>query len=250
MEIVAALRVKNEARWIEEVLRSVGWCAKTYVMDDHSDDLTARIACECGAFLLPSPFEGHDEGRDKTWLVDQIAREWKPGAWVLMIDGDEILEPSGERRIRTAIAAQPKALSFKLHVLYLWNSRETIRTDGVYSRRNRPSLFRMTGENSFRRTGVSGNLHCSCAPAACYPPEPACPADLWHLGYMSRDDRIRKWKSYNAIDPKNTSEGYDPRHPEMGSYPHMVQGDIPQIPAGARLKHAGPVTIEKFIRRS
>lgn len=219
-------------------------------MDDHSTDDTAAIAGASGAVVLPSPYEGHDEGRDKTWLVEQIAKEQPIGTWVLMIDGDEILEANGQARIRQAIASRPSAKAFRLHVIYLWDSRTTIRTDGAYSKRNRPSLFRMLGNYSFKRTGFAGNMHPGCAPAACAPAEAKPAANLIHLGYMAREDRIAKWNYYNSIDPTNEAEGYDRTRPEMGSYPHMVQGDIPEVPAEARLKHGGPLKIETFIERA
>jgi len=63
---------------------------------------------------------------------------------------------------------------------------------------------------------------------------------------MDREDRIRKWKFYNSMDPRNRDEGFDPAHPERGSYPHIVQGDIPEVPAGIRLKHSGPLKLEKL----
>jgi hypothetical protein len=219
-------------------------------MDDHSADATAEIAKASGAVVFESPFTGLDEGRDKTWLVEQIAKDQEQGSWVLMIDGDEILEQNGEAKIRQAIAARPNARSFRMHVIYLWNDRNTIRTDGVYSHRNRPSLFRLLGNCSFKRTGFAGNLHPGCAPAACYPPESTPAANLIHLGYMAQEDRIGKWKYYNSIDPRNVAEGFDPARPEMGSYPHMVQGDVPEVPADARLKHAGPLKLETFSERA
>jgi hypothetical protein len=61
---------------------------------------------------------------------------------------------------------------------------------------------------------------------------------------MLREDRIRKWEFYNSLDPTNRAEGYDPRFPERRSYPHIVQGDIRQVPASARLIHAGPLELQ------
>lgn len=242
--IVAALRVKNEARWIAEVLWSLTWCNKIYVMDDHSDDGTAEIAKAAGAAVLHSPFTGLDEARDKGWLTQTIAEDQPHGTWVLMIDGDEVLERSGEETIWNSIVQNPAAEAFSLRVIYLWNSRGEMRVDGVYGRFCRPSLFRIGSKSlSFRQTKSEGHLHCSSVPLAyigmCHP----SPAALLHLGYLEREDRVRKWRYYNSIDPRNEAEGYDRAHPERGSYPHIVQGDIPQVPADARLKHAGPLEI-------
>lgn len=243
MQIVAALRVKNEARWIEEVLEAISWCDATYLMDDHSTDDTAKIAVKCGAKVLFSPFKGHDEGRDKEWLTREIASKHEQGTWVLMIDGDEVLEPDGENIIRNSIRSNPHKSAFTLRIKYLWNSRDMIRVDGVYGRFRRQSLFRLDGNYSFKRTGVKGNLHCHCVPGHLASKAYPCPAALLHLGYMDREDRIRKWRYYNSIDPINRKEGYDPAYQERGSYPWIIQGDVPEVPVGAKLLHAGPLEL-------
>lgn len=243
VEIVAALRVKNEGRWIREVLEAIRWCRAIYLMDDHSTDGTREIAKDCGAVVMESPFDTFDEARDKEWLVGNIAKEHRLGTWVLMQDGDEVLEPGGEPVLRRTIAARAGALAFGLRIKFLWNSRREYRVDGVYGQFSRPSLFMLTGQYSFRRSGVKGNLHPSCVPAANRPGWRKCPAALLHLGYMDREDRIRKWKFYNSMDPVNVDEGYDRLHPERGSYPHIVQGDIPEVPANVRLRHSGPLQL-------
>jgi glycosyltransferase involved in cell wall biosynthesis len=243
VQIVAALRVKNESRWIKEVLDAIRWCAAIYLFDDHSTDSTREIARTCGATVFESPFDGFDEGRDKEWLIRKVADNHKIGTWVLMIDGDEVLEPGGEKAIRRMIACNSGVFAFSLRILYLWNSRKQIRVDGIYGTFNRPRLFKLMGQYSFKRTGVNGNLHCFCVPVANYFGFRRSQTALLHLGYMDKEDRIRKWKWYNGMDPVNRAEGYDAAHPERGSYPHIVQGDIPEIPAHIRLKHAGPLEL-------
>lgn len=163
-----------------------------------------------------------------------------------MQDGDEVLEHGGEGMIRQSIVSRGGALAFSLRIKFLWDSREKYRVDGVYGKFNRPSLFMFAGSYSFRSSGVNGNLHPSCVPAANRPGFRKCPAALLHLGYMYKEDRIRKWKFYNSMDPKNIDEGYDPKHPERGSYPHIVQADIPEVPANVRLRHSGPLELRKL----
>ena len=244
MEIVAALRVKNESKWIGEVLDSIKWCKTIYLFDDHSIDDTREIAKEHGAIVLESPFEGFDEARDKEWLINQVASNHSLLTWVLMIDGDEVLEAGAEVNIKRMIEGSPGALAFSFHILYLWNSRKFIRIDGIYGNYARPRLFKLMGKYSFKRSGINGNLHCYCIPMACRIGLRSSKVSLLHLGYMNKEDRIRKWKFYNQLDPVNRAEGYDPQYPERGSYPHIVQGDIPEVPADIKLKHAGPLELK------
>ena len=93
---MGALRIKNEARWIGEVLeRALALCSEVYVLDDHSTDETPAICQSFGerVRLMPSPFSGLDEARDKNFLLTRIVAA-RPD-WVLWIDGDEVLERTG-----------------------------------------------------------------------------------------------------------------------------------------------------------
>lgn len=244
--IVAALRVKNEERWIERVLRSVEWCDEIFLFDDDSDDSTAEIADDCGATVIPTPFDDFNEARDKEHLVSEIAESYNPQTWILMIDGDEVLEARGEWKIRHCISSNYGMPAFRLRILYLWNSEKTIRMDGVYGKFFRPSLFRLGTDHRFLISGATGNLHCSNIPACYFNKTGNCEARILHLGYMLKEDRIRKWKYYNSLDPRNRGEGYDPAHPERGSYPHIIQGDVLEIPPEIKLKHGGPLELRKL----
>src|SRR5947209_4963962 len=142
--IAGMMRIRNEARWIREVLESaLHVCDRIFVMDDHSTDDTAAICREFPALvtLYSSPFEGLDEARDKTWLLSQLRRECRAD-WVLSIDGDELL--TQHECITAAIAQSRGAQCYAFQVLYLWDRDDQVRTDGVYGRFWRPSLFRMS----------------------------------------------------------------------------------------------------------
>lgn len=251
--VFGMLRIKNEARWIEEVIRSIiPVCQRIFILDDHSTDGTAEI-CEKldkRVTVFRSPFEGLDESRDKSFLLDKIMytvsdhpqEDWvlngNPTSpyWVLAIDGDEVLAPGGAENIKKAIDDTGHH-AFKLPVIYLWNSRQMKRVDGVYRHFARPSLFRLMNRAfQFQRTPWGGNFHCSSIPQELlHHAHIACDAPLLHLGYMDKEDRLRKYAWYTTMDPNNPGED---------CYRHIVQGDVPEIPAGMRLLHAGPLVLE------
>lgn len=105
-DFVAMLRIRNEERWIAEVIESVmPLCDRIFIMDDHSTDGTLEVCLRYPKVtVFCSPFEGLNEARDKNWLLDQIMRECE-ASWVLCIDGDEVLERNGPDIIRETIAA-------------------------------------------------------------------------------------------------------------------------------------------------
>ena len=254
MTVFGLLRVKNEARWIQAVIAAMRpICKRIFVLDDNSDDGTFELCEEvAGITVFRSPFHGLDERRDKNFLL-QRAMECVPGHhlagdtrspyWALAIDGDEMLDEGGPAALKDALT-ETNEHAFQLPVKYLWDSdlsrypeQRQIRVDGVYRRFTRPSVFRLfDGDFLFARTSWTGNLHCSSVPMQLLRETHAVVegASLWHMGYNDRADRLRKYLWYNEIDPYNQREDY---------YRHCVQGDLDDVPADARLLHAGPLEL-------
>jgi len=234
--VTGLLRIRNEARWIERCISSIlPVCDQVLVMDDHSTDGTPDLCTPLpGVTVYQSPFANLDEARDKNWLLQKAA-----GAeWVLMIDGDELLEPGAIETV-SAVSRHRAALVYSFRVLYLWDSETQVRTDGVYGRFRRPSMFRPDGA-TFQATHAGGNFHCGNVPRDLQPYARPIDAALLHFGYLHREDRLRKYAWYNLRDPHNRNED---------GYRHIVQGDLPEVPGQAKLLHAGPLTLEDLCSR-
>jgi glycosyltransferase involved in cell wall biosynthesis len=225
------LRVKNEARWIERCISSIlPLCERVIVMDDHSTDETKELcAAMPGVIVFTSPFNDLNETRDKNLLLDTGVDE---KGWFLMIDGDEMLQSCDVPAIRTAVS-ETDAVCLSPKILYLWDREDQARVDGVYGKFRRPSLFR-AGSGRFQSTVFGGNFHCGNAPLAVHRAARPIDATLLHFGYMDREDRLRKYQFYNQNDPNNEFED---------RYRHCVQGDIPEVPAWMKLRHAGPLQL-------
>lgn len=231
-KMIALLRVKNEARWIERVIRSVvPVCERVLVLDDHSTDRTAEIAYNAGAMVFPNPHEGLNETRDKNHLLSIAATYAQPNEWALMIDGDEELHANDVSLLRSECNTGEEALSMR--VLYLWDDPQHVRMDGVYARFRRPSAFRMAPGIQFRTTPNGGNFHCGNVPVQYVHRAKLTDIRLLHYGYLDRADRLRKYEWYNAQDPGNTGED---------CYRHMVVGDV--FPADSAFRYGGPLRLE------
>jgi glycosyltransferase involved in cell wall biosynthesis len=230
--IAGMLRVKNEARWIEAVLSAaLEACNHVFVMDDSSTDDTVSICRQFRArvTVLPSPFKGLDEARDKNWLLGRILALGAPG-WILAIDGDEQLR-NPEAILKAILSGASEC--YALQVLYLWDRRDQMRTDGVYGRFWRPSLFRVRPGDSFPTTRNGGNFHCGNVPKE-FSSSVRSEAQLLHFGYMEAEDRRRKFDWYNQQDPNNETEQ---------RYLHVIQGDAGGPAVQLTLRHAGPLTL-------
>lgn len=242
MKIAGMLRVKNEGRWIGRVINSIRpLCGDNiHVLDDHSTDATVAIARAHGAHVYLNRFTGINETRDKNWLLAKIMDTTSPD-WVLHVDGDEELEPAGINSIRAAITSNLNP-SYTLQVIYLWNNENQIRVDRWYKNFIRPSLFSTKNTNlTFNPTifgrGTAANLHCTNVPEDLVRKCGLCDARLIHYGYIDRAMRVAKYDYYNTVDPDNILED---------RYRHIVQGDIPEVPAHVVLKHAGPLVLEPY----
>lgn len=270
-EFVGMLRIKNEARWIAEVIESIlPLCSHVFIMDDHSTDDTATI---CQRYpqvrLFQSPFTSFNESRDKNWLYDQINAALQ-AQWILAIDGDEVLEQLGPQIIKETIATYPQQTAFKLKIAFLWNDPHTVRVDRIYDFFYRPSLFQpFNPGHRFLSTPFgknNANLHCSSVPQRLVHEAQIgvkCEARLKHYGYISRADRVRKLDWYNSIETAAGRAAED-------CYRHMCQGDevtldelpliramiasgelqqrevegILRVPPNAYLLHAGPIQLK------
>ena len=249
VKVACMIRAKNEGRWIRRVIESVKpLCGSDiYVLEDGSTDDTVQEAIAAGATVLESPFasEGLDERRDKNLLLDEVRSRCDPD-WILMPDGDEELQPGGCEKIRKALETNPPFDVFALRILNLWDSVDQLRVDGVYGPMCRQSLFRAKSSLRFRSfyegEGENHNhcgLHVSNAPGlgdnqARMSPLNVC---LLHYGALHQADRLRKFAWITILDPHNEKEGF---------YWHMIQGDRPDVPVEAVLKHGGPLKLSKL----
>lgn len=171
---------------------------------------------------------------------------------VLCLDGDEVLS-------REAVHHFPQAIKLledrdhdilTLPILYLWDSENTYRDDGIYGvaadgiRVFRvPRLFtikRVSEQNLFDMRfaweGDRGGFHGGSVPRQAFkrsggedPHGGTFPFVIAHYGYIDEDLRQRKYRFYNEIDPGNVREG---------EYKHIV--GIPDLHA------PGPMTFQSW----
>ncbi len=235
LRTMGIMRIKNEARWIQQSIASqLPICDKVLVLDDHSTDGTRDIVRSFGGrcVLMESPFEGVSEGRDKRHLLQHVLRT-NP-EWALWIDGDEVLTGDAAELAQQEMADDAVAW-YWLQMLYFWNSVDTIRTDGVYGYIGRPSLFRVRGQDVSKLyipIGSGGaDLHnggnCPWGLAGAMG---RSKIRIKHYGYLEPEERQRKYEFYNRVDPNNESED---------CYRHIIETP------GAR--HApGPTVLERW----
>ena len=128
---------------------------------------------------------------------------------------------------------------FALKFYHLWDRPDQIRSDRWYSDFSRRCIFKPVDGFSFRSCYADSGVNVHCGLHTGNGPQglPVALIEgvrLIHYGYMDRETRLRKYAWYNALDPQNDMED---------RYRHCVQGDIPEVPVDAVLKHAGPLQL-------
>lgn len=213
-KIVAMLRIKDESEWIAEVLASIEKIAdEIVILDDHSTDDTVSI---CRTFskvvdLFEQKNLDVDEARDKNLLL-QMALNRNP-AWILAMDGDEVLEDSASARIRAALESAPEqVVAFEFEWLYFWNDRAHYRTDGKYNNLWHRRLFRVHGQDvknlRFMSTQHGSNFHCGSIPGNLIGSAFRLDVKVKHFGYFHLDQRKSKFEFYQKNDPEAAAKGY------------------------------------------
>ena len=90
---------KNEARNIEDCLRSVAWAQEIVVVDQFSSDGTADMAKGLGARVYQEPWKGF--ARQKNSALEKTT-----GDWILSLDADERITDSLREEIQKAITSE------------------------------------------------------------------------------------------------------------------------------------------------
>lgn len=97
--ITAVVIAKNEEGKIADCLKSLKWCTERIVIDNNSDDKTAKIAKDNGALVYGVENE-HDFSFLRNYGLSVAQNDW-----VLFVDSDEVVTESLAYEITSAISA-------------------------------------------------------------------------------------------------------------------------------------------------
>lgn len=220
--IVAMFRLKNEGRWLENVLCATSEiCDSIVILDNDSTDSTLEI---CESFDKVTEIRKQklpfDEARDNNTLL-KMALKQNPD-FILNLAGDEIIEPNSRRILLEEIdVLYPHANVFEFQFLYMWDKPNQYRYDGTYSNVWPKCLVRMKNqpENlTFLSSGFTANNHCSRIPdnTQGFQNPVRSKIKILHYGYYDDDLRLKKYNFYNSLDPN--CETFD-------SYKHIISGE-------------------------
>ena len=222
-KITAIYRVKNEARFIEQSIKSVvDLCSEIIVLDDNSTDNTVEI---CSGFdkvtdIIKQKDLPLDETRDRNYLFEK-ARKLDPD-FILSVDGDEIFMPNASEILFEELSTiHPNSSVFEFQFLTLWDDVNTIRTDGIFGYYWQKRLLRIKNQPLsllFVENDNPGNLHCGSIPPTSmgFNNQAKSNVKIFHLASLDDEVRKRKYEYYTKTDPDSVL---------TGAYKHMISGE-------------------------
>ena len=222
-KIIAMYRVKNEARFIEQSLKSViDICSEIVILDDNSTDETVEI---CSGFdkvtnILKQKELPLDETRDRNYLFE-TTQKLDPD-FILSIDGDEVFMPNAyEILLEELSIIHPNSDMFDFQFLTLWDNVSTIRTDGIFGNYWQKRLLRMRNQPLsllFVENDNPGNIHCGSIPTSSvgFAKPAKSSVKIFHLASLDDEVRKQKYDYYTKTDPNSVL---------TGAYKHMISGE-------------------------
>jgi glycosyltransferase involved in cell wall biosynthesis len=202
-EFVGLMRVKNEEKFIEEVLEAQNFCDVILVLNNYSTDRTKEIAQSFkNVVVIDSPFpDEYTEGLDQEYLCER-AREYDP-QWICRMQGDEVLERDTYKKLRPYISDQ-NARCIEVHSLNYWNDTNTLRVDGWSGRGFRQSFWRFPKEKL-----TYDFMHCSLPQQLAGVPMIRPGIALWHYGFMEPSRRKFTTELQKRADRSGVVKYYD-----------------------------------------
>ena len=222
-KIVATYRVKNEARFIEQSLKSViDICSEIVILDDNSTDETVEI---CSSFdkvtdIIKQKELPLDETRDRNRLFETARK--LDSDFILSVDGDEVFMPGASEILFEELSTtHTNSNVFEFQFLTLWDNLNTIRVDGIFGYYWQKRLLRMKSQLAsllFSENDNPGNLHCGSIPPTSMGFNTTAKSNvkIFHLASLDDEVRKRKYEYYTKTDPDSVL---------TGAYKHMISGE-------------------------
>ena len=115
-KVSVLILAKNEEKFIAACIKSVlDFADEVVVIDDFSDDETAKISAELGARIVRHALGGN-WGAQQTFAIKQARFDW-----IFFIDADERATPELSAEIKKVLAADDKKIAWRTARLsYFW----------------------------------------------------------------------------------------------------------------------------------
>jgi len=233
-ELIAVYRVRADEKYLEKSLKKVSEFADKIVLlvdirhlslaetwINKMEELKVKYSkIQTIAYIYPNePFNERAERNLALKLGFDIADIEKD--WMISIDGDEIPELTREDVERLMKPPNPHIKAYGFTWYNFWDSEEYFRIDDVWGNIKGARMFKIEPHQWIIR-GTEQGLHCGNIPEIPNGYQRLTSFRILHYGYISREDRERKFNWYREIDQDKRPELIGGR----GDYSHLISPTI------------------------
>jgi hypothetical protein len=184
-KISAYILAYNEAKKIEDAVKSVLWADEVVVADSYSEDGTADVAASLGARVVQIPFTGFGELRNKA--IAACSHQW-----ILSLDADERCTDEVKEEIQQIIGSDSFLDAYYIPRKNMFMGK-WIKHSGYFPDYRQPQLFRK-GVIVFHPDPVHEgyDLHTSKPPGYLV-------NAIWQIPFMNFEELLRKANRYSSL---------------------------------------------------
>jgi len=237
-QLLALLPFRDEMRFLPGLFENLaGQVDGVIALADRSADGSREFveAQPLLVELVSAPEGGWGWLREDLRQRKLIEAAWEHGAdWLLAIDADERLEREFRSRAEPELrrAARDGHAALWVSWCELWDAPDTMRVDGIWGEKRKPSLFTSDRGHRFH----DRRMHSFWAP---WPPAngeyPTADLRIYHLRMIELADREARADRYRELDPDREwhAIGYDYRVDEEGLELAPIEPGREYVPLGA-----------------
>jgi glycosyltransferase involved in cell wall biosynthesis len=184
-KISAYILAYNEAKKIEDAVKSVLWADEVVVADSYSEDGTADVAASLGARVVQIPFTGFGELRNKA--IAACSHQW-----ILSLDADERCTDEVKEEIQQIIGSDSFLDAYYIPRKNMFMGK-WIKHSGYFPDYRQPQLFRR-GVMVFHPDPVHEGFDLHTSKPAGY-----LMNAIWQIPFMNFEELLRKANRYSSL---------------------------------------------------